>query len=633
LAWPMLLVEISMPHVDPQSAAPPTRGQDSARRNLRALEKVRVIFSSLSKYISAKTIYSSNNPIVSNFADAFHRAFREYFDMEKELTLTIEQNRIKWRDEIVYDNDQKNESLAFLLYRDGVGEITFQSSVKPAELEQFVDLLRTEIYTPSAHLDIVGRLWQSEFADISYRVFDESTDGSPGEGQGTASESRKEPMLVNDHPVLTVLEDGSMNKNAATDPSVESLGTYFRGLVEHIHPHAAALEKELRLQELLEFYFILSSEELESWRGRFADVDEKDKLLRLLDAMLDFTQMRSPPPVVRDVLDIIERVVRHVVEVRHVPTLTALFHIHKRLACSEALALDFEDLPNRIHDELTNSAFLISLGKIAHRSNADAAQTLEYFRLVGKDAVPGVCELIANLKDASLHKHACDTLLEIAGNEVVRIVNDFNLDNPHEAKDAVYLLRHFVTDEIPPIIRTLMSSPDIRVREHAIEYLALISSDEAAGLLCKCLEDGDVNIRTTALTAVERSRHPLIVNRVTAMCFAEDIGTRSPEELERMFRAVGKLAGAAVLDPIRQMTRKKAWLPFGKARGKHDKLLAITALRHIPGNEASNLLVELANDGDNLVRTKALYVLKQRDAPEQDAVEEEALLGSEKPIE
>jgi HEAT repeat protein len=79
------------------------------------------------------------------------------------------------------------------------------------------------------------------------------------------------------------------------------------------------------------------------------------------------------------------------------------------------------------------------------------------------------------------------------------------------------------------------------------------------------------------------------------------------------------------------MTRKKAWLPFGKARGKHDKLLAITALRHIPGNEASNLLVELANDGDHLVRTKALYVLKQRDALERAAVEEEALLGSEKP--
>jgi hypothetical protein len=85
---------------------------------------------------------------------------------------------------------------------------------------------------------------------------------------------------------------------------------------------------------------------------------------------------------------------------------------------------------------------------------------------------------------------------------------------------------------------------------------------------------------------------------------------KSAEELEFMFRALGKVAGIEVLPRLRQIVEKKHLLPSGKARSKRDKILALTALRYIPGEESRGLSERLSHDTDQLVKTKAQHVLK-----------------------
>jgi len=588
-----------------------TRGEGSTRKDLRNLEKVRGIFVSLSKYINAKTIYSSNNPNVSNFANALYQAFRTFFEDEKELLLSIEQYRIRWNGEVVYDNQEKTNSIAFLLFKDGVGEITFQSSLTPAELERFVDLLKNEIYTPSAHLDIVSRLWQSEFTAISYRVFDECADGAAGDGRGAGSASPEQPLQASDHPQFPFSGAAADGRAVPTGDRVDPLGAYLENLLERTHPGATPGEKERHLQDLMVHLFTSSTEDLTSWRNDRARMIDENKLLHLLAIMLDFAQMRSAPPVVRDISDIIDRLVRYIVEEAHVPTLIALLEIQRTICRERAFAVEFQSLPSRIEHEITNSAFLLSLGKIRGRSSTDVCEVLRYFRMIGRNAVPGICELLATLKEPSLHKDACDTLIGIAAEDIPRIVNDLNLDNPHEAKDAIYLLRQTTKNEVHPVVKKLMTSPDLHVREQVIEHLVHVGNDEAANLLCALLEDHDPNVRMKTFAAVEELKHPLVVGKVTDLCFAEDDAAKSADELDRMFRAVGKLGGDKVLESIGQMIHRGSWLRLGRSRGKQNKLLAITALRHIPGGQSLEMLRSLARDGDSLVKTKALFVLKQ----------------------
>jgi len=597
-------------------------GNPGSRTDPRKADKVRAIFAALSKYIHAKQIYASNNPNLRNFASAYHESFRTFFADEKELSLTIEQYRINWRDEVVYDNEENAESLAFLLYKDGIGEIIFQSSVTPSELEQLVDLITNEIFHPSAHTDIVSRLWQLDFASISYRVFDEDACGSLGQGGGSGTESREQPLRVNDHPYLPGDDDGSAHHGNQPDNAIASITTYFDSLAERSFPGATTHEKEEHLQNVLESFFSISTEEQALWRDEFVALNERNKLLWFLDIMLDFTQKRHPPPVVRDILDIIERLVHYIAEDAHIPTLFALLDIQKTMESNPATTLEFQDLAKRMRHEITNSAFLLSLGNAANRPLEDVRDLLRYFQCVGKNAVPGVCELLANLKDGSMHKEACDTLIAIAPDDMLSIVNGLNLDNPQQAMDAVYLISRSTTGTVPPIMSALLACQDAQVRGRAIEYLAQTGNDEAVSMLVKLLEDPDVNTRTATVTAVEGLKHPLIVDKVTALCFTGDAATKDMDELEHMFRAAGRLAGENMLPQLKQMTKKHGWLSLGKNRIKQNKLLSITALRSIPGRESYDMLSELSRDGDTLVRTKALYVLKQMEKNKPTSAED-----------
>ena len=67
---------------------------------------------------------------------------------------------------------------------------------------------------------------------------------------------------------------------------------------------------------------------------------------------------------------------------------------------------------------------------------------------------------------------------------------------------------------------------------------------------------------------------------------------------------------------------------MGKGRGKEDKLLVITALRHIPGSKSLELLRGLADDRDSLVKSKASYVIKRFGKTDDNKIEEPALAAS-----
>jgi hypothetical protein len=139
-----------------------------------------------------------------------------------------------------------------------------------------------------------------------------------------------------------------------------------------------------------------------------------------------------------------------------------------------------------------------------------------------------------------------------------------------------------------------------------------------------------MSVRIKAYAGVEEFVHPLIVDKVVSSCFNENISSKNMDELERMFRCAGKLAGDRILDKIKRMTNKKNWLPFKRKHNRDDKLLAIAALKYIPGRDSQVLLRRLSDDHDGYIGKKALYALKLHEKGEDtDNVEELVSAGEE----
>ena len=584
-------------------------GHPAARTDLGNLDKVRGIFASLAKFIGAQAIYQSNNPNLVKFARAFEQSFRSYFENEPELLLVVSQYQLLWRDQVVYDIGPNTESIAFLLYKDGVGELSVVRSVERAELEALARVLKQALYSPSTQFDIATALWHAELSNISYRVLDEQSDAGEGEGNGASPTQREQPLRANDHRDMPSAET-QQRITREHDAALEPIGDYYQALAAHAGP-TGSLENERAMQHILRGALRIDEAEMTRWSAPRTD----DELLCFLRIMFDFTRAACSPPVIRDVMDTIERIVHYIRDEGHVATLTATLELAAQLR-TESREAPFSPLPGRIHAELANPEYLLTLARGSRAGNSPL-DLIRYFRATGTNAAGAVWELLSRHADDAIHEQGCALLLSIPGFDVRSITTDaIDVDNPRLARDVVHLLGSAASPAITPVVHRMLAAADPQIRRGTIDLLVKIPGDEPAQLLCKLLHDDNAAVRQRAWSAAGHMTNPLVADAVETLCFAESAQTRSPEELELMFRALGRLCGFNALPRLRAMVEKKHLFTVQKSRLRRDKLLAITALRYVPGPDAQRLLDVLGADADTLVRTKAAHATRQRANPE-----------------
>jgi hypothetical protein len=596
------------------TGAPPRDGRAAIRNDLRSLEKVRGIFASLAKFIGAQAIYQSNNPNLINFARLFEQSFRNYFENETELLLTVSQYQLIWREQVVYDIGCNTESIAFLLYKDGIGELTIQRAVETAELEHLTSILKTALYSPSTQFDIATALWQAEFANISYRVLDEQTDVGESTGDGAGTSQREQPLRADDHLDISTSQLQSRGARAS-DASLETLGAYYNALAGNATPGGTPRQKEQALQNLLAEHLQISESDLRQWSAGRTGRDA-DELLSFLRVVLDFTRVRNTPPVARDITDTIERLAHYIRDEGRVGTLMATLELVAGLGTNSPEPA-FAVLSPRIEAELTDTEYLVSLAMGSREGNTPD-DLLRYLGTVGAKAVPALWALLARSSDDAVHEKGCEIIFAMDGVDLVEATATLNVDSPRLARDVVHLLKRSPGTTVAPIIHHILSSQDPQVRRFSADYLGRVGTDEAARLLCTLFKDDNVAVRMRAWAAAEGSRNSLLGEEVAAQCFSEAALQKSAEELEHMFRALGKRGGVAVLPRLRSLVDRKHYFTVQKSRIKREKLLVITALRYIPGAEARGILERLSSDSDALVKTKAAHVLKQLNQPDPD---------------
>ena len=149
--------------------APSVSGDELAH-----LPKVQHVIKSLTKYVNGKKLYAPNNPRLIQFQQEFCDALKQFFVVDDELVLGVDQYEILWRGSRVYANDKRDDSLAFLLYKDGVGEITLHEAALAGEIDRFVQIITDDhVAGVRSEEDVVTRLWNADFDHISYRVMDD----------------------------------------------------------------------------------------------------------------------------------------------------------------------------------------------------------------------------------------------------------------------------------------------------------------------------------------------------------------------------------------------------------------------------------------------------------------------------
>src|SRR5204862_6443473 len=76
---------------------------------------------------------------------------------------------IRWEDYAVYHQDQRNESIAWTLFKDGVRSLTFKPGVEELEIVRFLAVLQqAKNLQADAADDLLTLLWAEDFQMVTY---------------------------------------------------------------------------------------------------------------------------------------------------------------------------------------------------------------------------------------------------------------------------------------------------------------------------------------------------------------------------------------------------------------------------------------------------------------------------------
>jgi HEAT repeat protein len=591
--------------LDPQSR---TAGAEAAEKNTASAEKVRTVFVCLAKLVLAKKIYASTNPTLLRFSEDFFQALRQVFDEEDVLVVSIDKHQIRWNDEVVYESDKRDESIAFILYRDGIGELSIHKDVTPKELDQFVDLIKNAVRAIGNEDDIVTQLWRADLEHISYRVLDEYLVGEFGEGRRDGRQSNLVSLETEDHPdAPSFAEKGRIV--VSDQEEVEPLDSYLKRLVGGAAAEMNPTEREAHFQDMMAAFFTVSGEELRVAKDKLFEGRKKDSLVSFIDEYLEFAMMKDNPSALRDVANIIERVTDYLVSELRAPVLSVLLRDIREFAAMHLSSDTVRELAATIEGKLTNSSLLLSLGETAGSSEEELDAVLEYFEVVGEKSIPTVCKFLEANPDQRLHRAARDALIRVAGDKLPEVVTGFNIDKPHVARDVIALAKAARFSEVPQVIKELVYYPDDHVRREAIHFLAGFGTDEALQRLVKLLDDADKRIRLMTLAIVSAVDAPVVKARVIELAFGREFAQREFDEQVEIFKALGRVAGEDAVPRLKRAVGKKTILGIGKRHNVENKLLAIEALEQIDRPAAKELLGDLAHDSDGAVRSRAEVAL------------------------
>src|SRR4030066_827852 len=143
----------------------------------KSVKATRALIQTFLQTVKAFRIYEANHPILLKFMERLKKDFDNYFEEFDSFPLLVGERRFFYRGNVVYENQDVKESLAFFFFKDGIREIQFFKGLEFREIVDFLHIVRKGDYVNRMEDDLVTLLWEKDFSHISFGTVDEFLEG------------------------------------------------------------------------------------------------------------------------------------------------------------------------------------------------------------------------------------------------------------------------------------------------------------------------------------------------------------------------------------------------------------------------------------------------------------------------
>lgn len=539
-------------------AQSPPDGPTAAER-----EAVQELVRDLGRSLRVHLLYEGNNPAVDRFVDAVRTRMAGLWEQHQRLALHVEENEVLWEGEPVYRGETRSEDFAFLLYRDGVRELTFLPGFEDEELGVFLGILVRVQRLKEDEDDLLTLLWDRDWQHLRYRYVEALPEGvTLPEGSGTPTRAIPPPRE----------EESSLVSTVSRDDFREALYFLDEGDLRR-------LEAEVRREQ-----------ERDLWKDVLAGLfdrledgtpDRQEQIVRILADLLPTLLASGNLPLaaalLRDLVGIATRAGALSPQV-----LRAVRGLFERLSQGETV-----DELIRTVEEAPNPAALEGLGGLLSFFPPDALPAL--LRAAEGTGVEGVRSAVLAAAE------------RLSGREGERLVPLLAHEDPRIAAGAARVAGRRGFAAAAPEVARLLARPELPLRLVAVETLLALRSPVAAHALQGALGDAEREARIAAARALAALRYTPARPAVEAAIDSRRLREADLTERIAFFEAFGAVAGEEGVALLDRMLNGKSWL--GRKETPEMRACAALGLARSGLPAARRALAAASADTDPVVRS------------------------------
>jgi hypothetical protein len=534
----------------------------------------------LSKGIRATQLYLPNNPVYQRAVDNIRAAFRQIWQATEDLVFDIGETELRWEDNVVYSQDQRSESIAWTLFKDGVRSLSFRPGVEETEIVRFLGVLQqARNLQADAPDDLLTLLWAQDFQLISYTfrelVSENAVPIQPGAPVPTAPPSQLRQYVQEEAPPpkregLVSIDDFDTTLYFLEDAEID----YLKRDVEREY------SQDLRRNVLSMLFDLLELQTYSTVRAELLSILEN-----FIPYLLGAGDFRSVALILRETRTVLDRARELIPEHR-----TALEALPTRLSQSDAL-----------------SQLLQSLDEAAvHPTEEDLAELFQELRPEALATLVGWIAKLHNERVKDLVGGAAARLAQANAPEVLKALASPDQGTQLEmVKLAGRLKLAGAADGMEP----LLQAGDRGLKLAVVEALTAIASPSAMRLLEAAIEDAERDVRIAAVRFLAGRAYRNAASRIEAMVTGSKLRDADLTEKMAFFEAFGTLVGPRGIATLDKMLIAKGLL--GKKEDPETRACAAMALGKIRTAEARAVLERAAQDKEPLVRNAVSRALRE----------------------
>jgi hypothetical protein len=522
------------------------------------------------KAVRAHQLYLPNNPMHARSLEAVREAFSALWQHTEELVLQVVETRLEWEGRAVLDEqDRTSDNVAWLLYKDGIRELTMLKGFEQDELGVFFNLLQRVRKATDDDDDLLTLMWEQEFATLQYRYVDLTQDAGPGiESMERAEQKDK---ILSPAQAEAGLE--------STTSSIASLDDFDSTLYFLDEREVEYLQSEIKREFSMDLRPAVIASLLDTFENQ-KDPTVREEICALLDyfllILLSTAQYRNAAYLLREAGTTAGRAPEILEgQKQRLTQLNELMSDPKPLG---QLLQALEDSPLRAPQHELDDLF----GILQPR----ALETI--LSWIGRSSNPQLKVLL---------EVAAGRLASSNSAELIRLIGS---DDEAVVLEAIRRAAALKSPAAVPALGKMLTVGEPEMRLAAVTALTEIGSPGAMQMLERALGDEDREVRIVAVRALGGRNARAALPRIEAAIKGKDLRESNLTEKMAFFEAFGLLCGDGGVALLDSLLNAKGFM--GKKDDSEIRACAAMALGKVNTAKAADSLNRAAGEKDVIVR-------------------------------